>query len=180
MKLLLHICCAPCLIYPLSILKQDEHEITGCFYNPNIHPSSEYQKRLHALEDYTGQQGLEVLWPEGYDMEGFLRNVAFREADRCHACYYMRLSYTAEIASSRAFDGFTTTLLYSKYQKHEWVKSIAESLAKKYRISFYYQDFRSGWSEGVRASREKGMYRQSYCGCIYSEKDRYWRSTVEG
>jgi hypothetical protein len=175
MKLLLHICCAPCLIYPLKKLRQDNHELTGCFYNPNIHPCSEYQKRLHAVEDYAKQQGLAVLWPEGYDMETFLRSVVFREADRCHACYSLRLRHTAQMAGEQAFDGFTTTLLYSRYQKHEWIKSIAESLAKEYGVPFYYQDFRAGWSEGIRSSREAGMYRQAYCGCIYSEKDRYWR-----
>lgn len=175
MKLLLHICCAPCLIYPLKVLKQDQHDITGCFYNPNIHPCTEYQKRLHALEDYAQRQNLEVLRPAVYDMEDFLRSVVFREADRCHACYYLRLRYAAQIASSQSFDAFTTTLLYSKYQKHELIKSVAESLAKEYGVSFYYHDFRAGWSEGVRISRETGIYRQSYCGCIYSEKDRYWR-----
>lgn len=174
MKLLLHICCAPCLVYPLKMLKQDRHEITGCFYNPNIQPCSEYQKRLHTLEQYARQQALQVLWPEGYDMETFLRGVVFREADRCYSCYYLRLSYTAKMASRKAFDAFTTTLLYSKYQKHEWIKNIAERLAKENGIPFYYHDFRSGWSEGVRMSREIGMYRQPYCGCIYSEKDRYW------
>jgi predicted adenine nucleotide alpha hydrolase (AANH) superfamily ATPase len=106
--------------------------------------------------------------------------VVFREADRCQACYYLRLSYTAKIARSQAFDGFTTTLLYSRYQKHEWIKSTAESLAKEYGVSFYYHDFRAGWSEGIRISKEAGMYRQPYCGCIYSEKERYWRSVADG
>jgi predicted adenine nucleotide alpha hydrolase (AANH) superfamily ATPase len=174
MKILLHSCCAPCLIYPLKMLIQDEHEITGCFYNPNIHPCREYQRRLEALRDYAVQQNLEVLWPEGYDMENFLRSVAFREADRCYACYDIRLRYAASMAKGRAFDGFTTTLLYSKYQKHDLIRSIGETLAKEYGISFYYRDFRVGWSEGVRISRETGMYRQAYCGCIYSEKERYW------
>ena len=103
------------------------HEITGCFYNPNIHPCREYQMRLEALADYAARQDLEVIWPEGYDMETFLRSVAFREADRCYACYDLRLSYTARMAKSRAFDGFTTTLLYSKYQKHDLIRSIGES-----------------------------------------------------
>jgi predicted adenine nucleotide alpha hydrolase (AANH) superfamily ATPase len=175
MKILLHICCAPCLIYPLRILRLREDEITGCFYNPNIHPCREYQMRLHALADYAVQQNLEVIWPEGYDMEAFLRSVAFREADRCHACYDLRLRYAAMMAKNLAFDGFTTTLLYSKHQKHEWIRSIGESLAKEYGVSFLYQDFRAGWSEGARVSKETGIYRQSYCGCIYSEKERYWR-----
>jgi predicted adenine nucleotide alpha hydrolase (AANH) superfamily ATPase len=79
------------------------------------------------------------------------------------------------MAKNLAFDGFTTTLLYSKHQKHEWIRSIGESLAKEYGVSFLYQDFRAGWSEGARVSKETGIYRQSYCGCIYSEKERYWR-----
>jgi epoxyqueuosine reductase len=123
---------------------------------------------------------LEVLCPEGYDMEEFLKSVAFREADRCYTCYSMRLNYAAKMAKDRAFDAFTTTLLYSKYQKHDLIRSIGETLAKEYGISFYYQDFRVGWSEGVRISKEKGLYRQPYCGCIYSEKDRYWRKTPSG
>jgi predicted adenine nucleotide alpha hydrolase (AANH) superfamily ATPase len=175
MKILLHICCAPCLIYPLRILRLCENEITGCFYNPNIHPCREYQMRLNALADYAKQQNIEVIWPEDYDMETFLRSVVFREADRCHACYDLRLRYTAMMARNLAFDGFTTTLLYSKYQKHEWIRSIGESLAKEYGVSFFYHDFRDGWPEGARVSKETGIYRQSYCGCIYSEKERYWR-----
>jgi epoxyqueuosine reductase len=162
------------------MLRQDEHEITGCFYNPNIHPCREYQRRLETLKDYAAQQNLEVLWPEGYDMEEFLRNVVFREADRCYGCYSMRLRYTAEMAKDRAFDAFSTTLLYSIYQRHDLIRSIGESLAKELGISFYYRDFRAGWSEGVRISKEIGLYRQPYCGCIYSEKERYWRTMPYG
>jgi hypothetical protein len=107
-------------------------------------------------------------------METFLRNVAFREADRCLQCYYLRLNFTAMTAKSREFDGFTTTLLYSKFQKHEIIKGIGESLAKEYGVRFHYQDFRVGWAEGVRISKESGIYRQPYCGCVYSEKERYY------
>lgn len=175
MKLLLHICCAPCLIYPLKTLRQHGHEVNGCFYNPNIHPSTEYQKRLQTLAPYARQQRLEVLWPEDYAMEAFLRAVVFREADRCRACYQLRLRYVAKTARERGFDGFTTTMLTSRYQKHQWISEVAEELAGEYGVLFHYQDFRDGWSEGVRASKEAGMYRQPYCGCIYSEKERYGR-----
>jgi epoxyqueuosine reductase len=175
MKLLLHICCAPCTIYPLKKLRQDGHSMTGFFYNPNIHPYLEYKRRFDTLSDYASQQGLDVI-PDDYNMETFLRGVVFREADRCSYCYYLRLNAAAVTAKSKAFDGFTTTLLYSRYQKHELIKSIGESLAKTQGIPFYYEDFRIGWSEGLKISKEAGMYRQPYCGCIYSEKDRYWRS----
>jgi predicted adenine nucleotide alpha hydrolase (AANH) superfamily ATPase len=180
MKILLHICCAPCLIYPLKILKQDEHAVTGCFYNPNIHPSREYQRRLDTLREYADQQAFDVIWPETYDMEAFLRKTAMIEANRCDVCYDMRLRYAASLAKHRSLDGFTTTLLYSKYQQHDRIRATAERLAQEYGLFFYYRDFRAGWSEGVRVSRETGMYRQSYCGCIYSEKERYWRSTTDG
>jgi len=175
MKLLLHICCAPCSIYPLKRLQQDNHEITGCFYNPNIHPYLEYQKRMDTLRNYAEQSDLEVFWPEDYDMENFLRDVVYREAERCRSCYHLRLSYTARLAKSRAFEGFSSTLLYSRYQKHELIRSIGENLGKEYGISFYYRDFREGWQEGIQLSKEAGMYRQPYCGCVYSEKERYWR-----
>jgi predicted adenine nucleotide alpha hydrolase (AANH) superfamily ATPase len=178
MKLLLHICCAPCLVYPLGTLTQDGHELTGCFYNPNIHPSREYLKRLDTLRDYADQQALTVLWPEAYDMEAFLHRVALGEADRCDICYEMRLEYTAGLAKKRGFDGFTTTLLYSRYQKHDRIRAVAERLALKYGLSFHYRDFRIGWSEGIRISKEIGMYRQPYCGCIYSEKERFWPAST--
>ncbi len=173
MKLLLHLCCAPCTIYPLHQLRQAGHDVSGLFYNPNIHPYLEYAKRLQTLKAYADRQGLMVIWPEGYEMEAFLRGVAFREADRCLHCYDLRLRLTAMTAKRGAFAAFSTTLLYSKFQKHEIIKGIGESLAREFGVPFYYQDFREGWQEGVRISKETGMYRQPYCGCIYSEKERY-------
>jgi hypothetical protein len=175
MKLLLHVCCAPCLIYPLEVLIQEGHALTGCFYNPNIHPSREYIQRLDTLRDYADRQKLMILWPDVYDMEDFLRRVAREEADRCDVCYDMRLRYTVNLAKTRGYDGFTTTLLYSRYQKHDRIRTIAERLSQEYDIAFYYRDFRIGWAEGIRVSKEIGMYRQPYCGCVYSEKERFWR-----
>ncbi len=174
MKLLLHMCCAPCTIYPLQELRQGGHDISGFFFNPNIQPYLEYARRLETLKKYADRQDLTVIWPEGYAIEAFLRSVAFREADRCLHCYHLRLSLTAMTAKKSAFDGFSTTLLYSKFQKHEIIREIGESLSKEFGLPFYYQDFRAGWTEGVRISKELGMYRQPYCGCIYSEKERYY------
>jgi predicted adenine nucleotide alpha hydrolase (AANH) superfamily ATPase len=176
MKILMHICCAPCTIYPLRVLRESGSEVTGLFFNPNIHPYLEYRKRAETLRDYASGVGLKVV-EGGYPLEEFLRNVVFRESDRCRCCYYMRLAMTAEKARSERFDGFTTTLLYSKFQRHELVKEICESLAKSCGIAFIYRDFREGWNEGVDKSKELGLYRQPYCGCIYSEKERYWKGT---
>ncbi|HET6459151.1 MAG TPA: epoxyqueuosine reductase QueH [Syntrophales bacterium] len=174
MKLLMHICCAPCTVYPLQTLRSDGHDIHGLFYNPNIHPYREYKKRLDTLAHYAGGCGLRVTYEQGYELERFLRNVAFREKDRCRYCYYDRLQRTVYRAKEGRFDGFTTTLLYSKFQNHPMIKDIGESLASEHRIRFYYQDFRVGWFQGKTISKEMGMYRQAYCGCVYSEKDRFY------
>ncbi len=173
MRLLLHICCAPCTIYPLQILRSERHDLYGLFYNPNIHPYQEYTKRLDTLRTYAAQVGLSVTYEE-YDMEDFLRNVAFREKDRCRHCYYGRLQHAAHRAKDERLEGFTTTLLYSKFQDHAMIKKIGESLAIEHQIKFYYRDFRVGWMDGIRVSKEMGLYRQPYCGCIYSEKERFY------
>jgi epoxyqueuosine reductase len=175
MKLLLHICCAPCTIYPLKVLRQKGHDLTGFFYNPNIHPYLEYKRRLDTLKDYARDEGVPVLYDDTYPMETFLRRVINDEANRCRYCYAMRLHQAAEMAQKGEFEGFTTTLLYSKYQKHEWIRAAGEEAAAEYGVPFIYYDFRDGWSEGVEKSRQLGLYRQPYCGCIYSEKERYFK-----
>jgi epoxyqueuosine reductase len=172
-KILLHVCCAPCTIYPLRTLRGEGNEISGLFFNPNIHPYLEYRKRLDALISYADLERLTTIQEEGYPLEAFLRQVVFREEERCRYCYHLRISHTARIAKKERFDAFTTTLLYSRYQKHDLVREVAECVAETQGIHFLYRDFREGWSDGVRISKEIGMYRQPYCGCIYSEKERY-------
>lgn len=135
----------------------------------------EYSRRKQTLQDYAEKIFLNVIWPEGYLLEEFLRQVASRPEDRCAYCLTDRLKHTAEQAKKENFDAFTSTLLYSRYQKHDLIKEIGETLSRQLGIPFYYQDFRSGWNEGVKISRELGMYRQPYCGCIYSEKERYYK-----
>jgi epoxyqueuosine reductase len=174
MKLLMHICCAPCTVYPLQKLRTDGYDVHGLFYNPNIHPYRECRKRLDTLTEYADKSGLNVTCEEEYDLEAFLRNTAFREKDRCRYCYHDRLQRTVYMAKEGRFDGFTTTLLYSKFQDHALIKKIGESLAVEHRLEFHYQDFRIGWHDGTRISKEMGMYRQPYCGCIYSEKERFF------
>ena len=176
MNLLLHICCAPCSIYPVRALRLNNHDITGFFYNSNIHPYTEYQKRQEALSQYARQIDLTVVIADTYDMEGFLRAVVFRETERCRYCYYDRLLTTAAKAKRSGFDAFSTTLLYSKFQKHNEIQSIGEAVGHEIGLPFYYEDFRAGWKEGVQTSKKMGIYRQQYCGCIYSEKERYCRS----
>jgi len=175
MKVLLHICCAPCAIYPLKVLRSDGVEVRGFFYNHNIHPYQEFLRRQDALKTYAETQALKVIFQDGYDMETFLQNVVFREEQRCQYCYHDRLKTTAAMAKHGKFDYFTSTLLQSKFQKHELIRDMGESLGKTYGVPFYYHDFREGWQEGITESKRMKMYRQQYCGCIYSEKERFYR-----
>jgi predicted adenine nucleotide alpha hydrolase (AANH) superfamily ATPase len=147
----------------------------GFFYKNNIHPYMECVKRQKALQSYAESIDLTVIYQDGYDVEGFLQQVAFRESNRCTYCYHDRLRNTALMAKHGKFDYFSTTLLYSKFQKHDMIQSIGEAIGQSVGIPFYYQDFRSGWAEGVRISKQLGLYRQQYCGCIYSEKERYYK-----
>jgi len=175
MKILLHICCAPCTIYPLEILRKEAGQVKGVFFNPNIHPYLEYKKRLDTVREYAAREGLEVNLAEGYPIEDFLQKTAALGKDRCSYCYEVRLRHTAEQARRGLFDAFTTTLLYSRYQKHDLIRATAEDAAREFNIPFYYRDFRTGWVEGVRLSKDMGLYRQKYCGCIYSEKERFYK-----
>jgi hypothetical protein len=175
MKLLVHTCCGPCSIYPIQVLRDDHVDVMGFYYRHNIHPYTECMRREETLTAYAESISLKLIIQPGYEIEGFLRNVAFREADRCTYCYHDRLTTTAHFAKKGKFDGFTTTLLYSRFQKHDQIRSIGEAVGKSVGVPFYYQDFRDGWKSGIEASKRLGMYRQPYCGCIYSEKERYHR-----
>ncbi|MFH0924678.1 MAG: epoxyqueuosine reductase QueH [bacterium] len=171
MKILLHICCAPCAIYPSSVLLKEGLDITGFFYNPNIHPYLEYKKRLDTLKEFVSWSSLKIVYKDEYNLEEFLREVTFREEERCMVCYSMRLEAVGKYAKEGKFDCFTTTLLYSKFQKHDLIIDIAKTTAQKYNVPFYYKDFRDGWKEGIKICKEQGFYRQQYCGCVYSEKE---------
>lgn len=145
----------------------------GYYYRDNIHPYSECLKREETLKEYSENNDLKVIYQEGYNLEGFLRDMAFRESVRCRICYYKRLKQAALVAKKGKFDFFTSTLLYSKFQNHDLLISTGESVAKETGVKFHYEDFRAGWKEGIDKSKALGMYRQQYCGCIYSEHERF-------
>ena len=172
-RILLHICCGPCSIYPVSVLRGRNLAVHGFFYNPHIQPYQEFEKRLTTLRAFAQSVDLPVIIKADYDPETFFRQTAFRETNRCLYCYSLRLNVAASLAKKSRFDAFTTTLLYSKRQKHELIVSIAEEASRKYGIAFLYTDFRSGWREGQLKAKALGMYRQQYCGCIYSEMERF-------
>lgn len=175
MKVLLHVCCANCAIYPIKTMRDEGLEVMGFFYRHNIHPYTECVKRQEALQAYAEQINLKVIYQEGYDIEGFIQNVAFRESERCNYCYHDRLRSTALLAKRGKFDYFSSTLLYSKHQKHDLIRTMGESVGKSVGVPFLYQDYREGWKEGIECSKQMGLYRQHYCGCIYSEKERFFQ-----
>ena len=174
-KVLLHICCAPCSIYTLKRLRAEGAEVTGYFYNPNIHPYTEFLRRLQTLENYAGVSLLPLTVDKSYDLETFLKGALEYGKDRCFFCCRMRLEKTFQKGAAEGFDAVTTTLLYSKYQRHDDIKAVGEELSGFYGIEFLYEDFRKGWQEGVEESKRLNMYRQQYCGCIFSERDRFER-----
>ena len=174
MKMLLHICCGPCAIYPLTELRAAGVDVTGFWYNHNIHPYQEYQRRLDAVRQLADQTDLTMIYRDDYQLEEFLAAVAPAPASRCTYCYASRLEIAARTAAEQGYTAYTSTLLYSRYQKHEVIRQLGEEFGKRFGVAFHYDDFRRGWQEGIRRSKEAGLYRQQYCGCIYSEKDRYY------
>jgi epoxyqueuosine reductase len=173
MKILLHTCCAPCSIYPADTLRGKGFAVMGFFYRQNIHPYTECMRRETAMREYADKTGMKMIFQQDYNIEDFLRKMAFRESERCRICYHDRLYETAKLARTGKFDQFTSTLLYSRQQKHALIAEIGEAVAKSVGVPFYYEDFRIGWEIGRDASIDQQIYRQQYCGCIYSEKQRY-------
>ncbi len=145
----------------------------GFFYNPNIHPYQEFTKRVATLEKYAALTGLPVIWDRSYNLEEFFRAVVFRERERCRFCYYHRLRAAARVARGGKFDAFTSTLLYSKFQNHELIREMGQEVVREVGVPFYYEDFRVGWADGAAKARALRLYKQQYCGCIFSERDRY-------
>ncbi len=172
MRILVHICCAPCFTYPHKRLEEEGHDITGFFYNPNIHPYQEFKNRKVALEKYVELKAAKVIYKEYYDIENYLRG-ALGAKDRCRYCYALRLTETARTARLLGFDAFTTTLLISPYQKHEMLDEVGKKIADENSLEFYYEDWRVGYKESREIARGLELYMQKYCGCIFSEKERY-------
>ena len=163
MKTLLHICCAPCANQCIEVLRGDGLEVTGFWYNPNIHPFTEYRSRRNCLRDYA--------------LRPFIREVAEDIAHRCVKCYEMRLFETAKQAKELGFDSFTASLFISPYQNHELMRETAERAAAQYGVEFLYRDFRPYFRAGQEKARELGFYIQKYCGCVFSEEERYLKSS---
>ena len=180
MKLLMHTCCAPCSVYCIDSLRKENIEPTLYWYNPNIHPYTEYKARRDCLKEYSASIGINTIFEEDYGLKSFCENTIQDLNNRCsNYCYKVRLTQTAKFAKEHGFDAITTTLLVSPYQNHEVLKQLGKEIANNYGLDFLYRDFRIGFREGQAKARELGLYMKKYCGCIFSEEDRYSKQIMK-
>ena len=183
-NLLLHCCCAPCSVSCVKSLRDENIEPRLFWYNPNIHPYTEYKSRLVCLTEFARNENLDLTLIDEYGLRFFLKNICHGNFDddkenRCQKCYKLRLEKAASFASREGFKAFSTTLLISPYQAHEAIKHLGEDLAVKYSIEFLYRDFRPLFREGQARARAANMYAQKYCGCVFSEEERYSKKITQ-
>lgn len=173
MKVLLHACCGPCSLEPVRILESEGYDITLAYYNPNIHPESEYARRLETLRDWAGSNDLEVVGC-AYDPERWESEVGCLGDDRaarCRACYRLRFEHVAALAADEGYDAIGTTLSVSPYQYTDAIAAELRRAAAAAGLDQVFRDFRPRYPEASRRSRELGMYRQKYCGCRLSQEE---------
>jgi len=172
-SVLLHSCCAPCSVYCIDALRGEGVEPTSLWFNPNIHPYQEYKARRDTLIDYGARVGVDVRVLDDYGLRDFVRAVASDIDRRCAHCYTIRLGTAARYAAEHGFAAFTSSLLISPYQNHALLRQVGEAMAVRYGVAFLYRDFRPGFRAGQAKARELGLYMQKYCGCVFSEEERY-------
>ena len=173
MKTLLHICCAPCANQCVELLRGENIEVTGFWYNPNIHPFTEYRARRNCLREYAEAVKLPLVEKNDYALRPFVREVAQDIQNRCVKCYEMRLFETAKAAKEGGFDSFTSSLFISPYQNHALMMEVAARAGETWGVEFLYRDFRPLFKAGQEKAREQDFYMQKYCGCVFSEEERY-------
>jgi predicted adenine nucleotide alpha hydrolase (AANH) superfamily ATPase len=176
-RLLIHSCCAHCAAYTVEHWRKEGYEVSALWYNPNIHPYTEHQKRLEAMQRLAENMNVPLITTGGYDIVEYFRRVAGNEAERCRHCFELRLSKTAEVAKEMGFDAFTTTLLISPHQKHDLLKEIGEELGGE--VEFLYADLRKRYSDSRHITKPMELHRQQYCGCVYSEFERYAETKIK-
>ena len=172
-SVLMHTCCAPCSLSCIDPLRAEGIEPVAFWYNPNIHPWKEYEARRDCLLAYAPTIEMQVIVDEDYGLRTFVEHVASDIDHRCTYCYQHRLEETARYAAEHGYETFTSTLLASLYQDHDGIKAAAEKYARQYGVKFLYRDFRPNFRAGNQRARELGFYMQKYCGCVFSEQDRY-------
>lgn len=180
MKMLLHCCCGPCAVGSLPQYEELGYEPFGYFYNPNIHPYQEHKARRKAFIELMDERGLPYEVVNDYPLADWLSQVANAPEQRCIYCYESRLTQAAVFAVKHGFERFSSTLLISPYQDHQLIANIGNKIATQFGLEFVYLDLREGFRAGQSAAREMGLYMQKYCGCIYSEKERYVKKKKRG
>ena len=173
METLMHTCCAPCSVSCIQQLRGEGIEPVSYWFNPNIHPYQEYKARRDTLMAYAPAIGMKLIVREDYGLRDFCRAVCGDIDYRCGHCYHIRLWETARYAAEHGYASFTSTLFVSPYQNHELLRQTAQAAAEAYGVEFLYRDFRPGFRAGQQEARERGFYMQKYCGCVFSEEDRY-------
>jgi predicted adenine nucleotide alpha hydrolase (AANH) superfamily ATPase len=179
MKLLLHTCCAPCSVACVQALRAEGVEPTAYWHNPNIHPLTEYRLRRDTLREYAARIGMALVEEDEYGLRPFVRAVAGNIEGRCAWCYETRMNAAARYTAEHGFTHMSTTLFISPYQNHELLKETARRAALKHGVELYYRDFRPQFRSGQNEARELGLYRQKYCGCVFSEEERYVRKELK-
>jgi Uncharacterized protein conserved in bacteria len=180
-SILIHACCGPCSSYVLEYLST-YFDITILYYNPNIYPDIEYQRRLNEIKEFINSFELknkinfierEYIQADFYNKIKGLEELGER-SKRCYNCYELRMEEAAKYAKDNNYDFFTTTLSISPYKNSDWINEIGELLENKYNIKYLYADFKkkNGYKRSIELSKEYGLYRQEYCGCIYSKEAR--------
>ena len=172
-SVLVHCCCAHCAAYTVGYWRQQGYEVSVLWYNPNVHPYMEHQHRLEAMESLAQEVDLPLIITEGYDVIDYFCQVVEYEPQRCQYCFRLRLLKTAETAHQRGFNAFTTTLLISPHQKHDLLREIGNKISKEKGIDFLYVDLRKRYSDSRHMTKLLNLHRQQYCGCVYSEWERY-------
>jgi predicted adenine nucleotide alpha hydrolase (AANH) superfamily ATPase len=172
-RVLIHVCCAHCAAYTIEYWRKQGYEVAGFWYNPNIHPYSEHQQRLESMKLLAAQMNVPLIIADGYDIIEYFRRVAGHEEERCRQCFDLRLAKTAGTAREKGYDAFTTTLLISPHQKHEIIKEIGEKTEGGKGVAFLYADLRKRYSDSRHITKPMDLYHQQYCGCVYSEWERY-------
>jgi len=171
--LLLHVCCAHCAAYTVNHWRNEGYKVTAFWYNPNVHPYQEYQKRLEAVQTLSQKMGFPLVIAPDYDVTSYFRAVAGDEQNRCRHCFQLRLGKTASAAREMGMAGFSTTLLISPTQKHEVLREVGGAVAQSSGTDFLYADLRKRYSDSRHITKPLEIYRQQYCGCLYSEWERY-------
>ena len=171
--LLLHVCCAHCGAYPVQHWRQAGYRVSAFWYNPNVQPYLEHQRRLEAVSRLAETLELPLITAPGYAFTQHLRAVSGRVASRCDVCYRLRLARTALAARRLGFGSFSTTLLISHQQDRERIAATGAEAARDAGVKFIADDLSRYYSESRRLTKPMELYRQQYCGCVYSEYERY-------